>query len=263
MAISRHSKPRIIVTGPERGGVFAWLCTWLAVRRAGGKPVRVTPATSRKPVSFDGLIIGGGADVDPGLYGEQPSVPRPERERPLLRWLLALIIYPLLFLARRLFSTKHYRGLDKERDALEYRLLASAIRDGKPVLGICRGAQLLNVYLSGDLHQDISSFYTESPQVWSILPRKTIRIVTNSHLNQVLKTTTCRVNALHNQSINRLGRDLIISACETNGVVQAIEASAADYLIGVQWHPEYLPHIARQQYLFRGLVAAAQQSGEN
>lgn len=261
MALSSHSRPLIIVTGPERGGLFAWLFTWLAIRRAGGKPVRVTPATGEAPASFDGLIISGGADVDPDLYGEKPTLPHPEREQPLLRWLLALIIYPLLFLARRLFSTKHYKGMDKERDTLEYQLLASAIHTGKPVLGICRGAQLLNVYLNGNLHQDISSFYTESPQVWSILPRKTIRIVAGSHLNHVLETTSCRVNALHNQSINQLGRGLIVSACETNGVVQAIEATAADYLIGVQWHPEYLPHIARQQYLFRGLVSAARQSG--
>lgn len=257
-AISRR-RPLIVVSGPERGGWLAWLFTRLAVSRAGGRARRVTAAMPGRPAEFDGLIIGGGADVDPGLYDEALAWPHPQRERSLLRWLLAVAVYPLLFLARWLFSTKRYSGIDRARDTLEYELLARAIEQNRPVLGICRGAQLLNVYLRGSLHQNISGFYTESAPSWSILPRKTIDIETDSRLYAILQTGRCRVNALHNQSIKTLGQDLRVSARETNGIIQAIETNRGSYVIGVQWHPEYLPHHARQQRLFRELVSASSQ----
>lgn len=260
MGISKHSRPCIVVTGPDKGGLFAWLCTRYAIRRAGGRPVRVTPLGWRKDIQFDGIVIGGGADIGPALYGEEINLPRPQRGQSVSSWLLALVLYPLIFLLRRLFSTKHYQGLDDARDEVEYRLLGQAVADGKPVLGICRGAQLINVYMQGNLHQDISSFYTESPQIWSILPRKTIYIEPDSCLHDILKTDQCRVNALHNQSIRQLGKGLSVSAYEANGIVQAIEDTSQCYLIGVQWHPEYLPHHDRQQRLFRGLIERAVSS---
>lgn len=261
MPIFPSSRPRIAVSGPDRGGLLAWLFTRHAIHRAGGRAVRVTPGRRHEGEVYDGLVLGGGADVDPGLYDQQPGLPRPERQRSLLQWLLALILYPLLFLIRRLFSTKHYRGLDKARDKLEYRLLHDALRQQKPVLGICRGAQLINVYLGGDLHQDISSFYSESPQIWSLLPRKRVHIQSGTLLRDIVRTEYCQVNALHNQSINQLGRDLVVSACEQTGVVQAIEGVNHHFLLGVQWHPEYLPHHARQRRLFRSLVAHTSQQG--
>ncbi|MDZ7734737.1 MAG: gamma-glutamyl-gamma-aminobutyrate hydrolase family protein [Gammaproteobacteria bacterium] len=248
------SRPRIAVTGPDRGGLFAWLFTRHVIDRSGGRAVRVTPAHRYETLQFDGLVIGGGADVDPDLYGQQVQLPRPERERSLLGWLTALVLYPLLFLVRRLFSTKHYQGLDRARDELEYGLLCEALKHGKPVLGICRGAQLINVNLDGTLHQDISDFYTESPRAWSILPRKTIHIQSGTLLREILQTESCRVNALHKQSINHVGDGLRVSAVEKNGIIQAIEGMNTDFLIGVQWHPEYLPHHARQQRLFSALV---------
>lgn len=263
MAMFGSSRPCIAVTGPDRGGLFAWLFTRHAIKRSGGRAVRVTPARRYETLQFDGLVIGGGADVDPDLYGQQVHLPRPERERSLLGWLTALVLYPLLFLVRRLFSTKHYLGLDKARDELEYRMLREALKQQKPVLGICRGAQLINVYLEGNLHQDISSFYVESPQSWSLLPRKTIRIQAGTRLHKMLQTETCRVNALHSQSINHIGNGLKISAIEGNGVIQAIEGTSNDFLIGVQWHPEYLPHHARQCRLFSSLVLNAAKRGKD
>lgn len=264
MDLFRSSRPRIAVTGPDRGGLVSWLFTRHAIRRAGGRAVRVTPAHWHEAFEFDGLVIGGGADIDPDLYGQQPGLPRPERERSLTDWLLALVLYPLLFLFRRLFSTRHYTGLDKARDELETRLLQEAIANHKPVLGICRGAQLINVHLDGSLHQDISSFYTESPQVWSIMPRKLINVQPGTLLRRLLQTDCCHVNALHNQSINHIGQGLRVSATEQNGVIQAIEGMNDHFLIGIQWHPEYLPHHARQRRLFSALVSqAAKQGGMN
>lgn len=263
MGILKHAKPRIVVTGPDQGGLLSWLFIRHAIRRAGGRPVHVTPRHADRDGYFDGLVIGGGADVDPGLYGGRADMPRPQRDRSLFSWLLALILYPLIFFMRRLFSTKHYLGLDKARDELEYRLLEKAITENKPVLGICRGAQLINVYRQGNLHQDISSFYTESPKVWSVLPLKTIHIESDSCLRQIFDTDQCQVNALHNQSIDRLGEGLVISAHESNGIVQAIEDAGHSNLLGVQWHPEYLPHHRRQQRLFEYLIErAAEQGGE-
>jgi putative glutamine amidotransferase len=142
---------------------------------------------------------------------------------------------------------------------MEAKLLQAAWEGGVPVLGICRGAQLLNVWRKGDLHQDISGFYTETPQQWSILPVKRIELNRDSHLHDVLGVESCTVNALHRQSIDQLGEGLCVAACEPNGVVQAIEAEAADYIIGVQWHPEYLPHLPRQQRLFRRLIEIARE----
>lgn len=257
----RHSKPRILVTGPDRGGILAWWFTWLAIRRAGGRPKHVTPARYRAAIDFEGLIIGGGADISPDLYGQKYSLPKPKRDKSFFSWLLALLLYPLLFMVRLLFSIKHYQGLDRKRDRLEYDLLQQAVQFRKPVLGICRGAQLINVYLTGTLHQDISGFYTESPQVWSIQPKKMIHIAPDSRLGALLATEVCMVNGLHNQSIDRLGRGLRVSARETNSIVQAIEITSKCYLIGVQWHPEYLPHHKRQQRLFQGLVEAAANGG--
>ena len=261
MTLFRSYRPCIAVTGPDRGGLFSWLFTRHAIRRAGGRAIRVTPSHPHDEMTFDGLVIGGGADVDPDMYGEEAGLPRPERERSLIDWLLALILYPLLFLFRRLFSTKHYTGLDKARDELETRMLCEAIAAHKPVLGICRGAQLINVHLDGTLHQDISGFYTESPQIWSLLPRKTIRVETGTLLKLILQTGSCRVNALHNQSINMVGTGLKVSAVEQNGVIQAIEGMNDQFLIGVQWHPEYLPHHARQRRLFSTLVEYSSDRG--
>lgn len=253
------AKPCVAVTGPYHGGGLAWCATWLAVRRAGGRPLRIRPGNGKANMPFDALIIGGGADIDPGLYGKAELPPAPPAEQSRWRWLLGWILFPVMFLLRRLFSTKHYGGLDRERDTLEAELLHAAWDGGVPVLGICRGAQLLNVWRKGDLHQDISGYYTETPQQWSILPVKCIELSPDSHLHAVLGVETCMVNALHRQSINQLGEGLRVAACEPNGVVQAIEAVNADFVIGVQWHPEYLPHIPRQQLLFRRLVAMARE----
>lgn len=261
MPDSTDKRPHIAVTGPDKGGTLAWLFSWLAITLAGGRAIRVTPSRPHDDSDFDGLIIGGGADVDPGLYGMTlEQVPPPPKKSGRLRWLLGLFFYPLFFLARRLFSSKHYTGLDNSRDQLEYRLLNNALEQNKPVLGICRGAQLINVYLQGNLHQNINSFYTETPQMWSLRPIKTINIEPGSRLYAILGTGSCLVNALHRQSINHAGLEIRISARDTNSIIQAIEHERHPFLIGVQWHPEYLPHHRRQRRLFNELVKSARSS---
>lgn len=234
----------------------AWLMTWLALYRAGAKAVRLTPGKPRSGLQLDGLIIGGGSDIEPSHYGETPFEDIKEDRRRGGR-IRDLVVSFLLFLLRVLFAVKFRQGYDPKRDQLEKSLLAKALDQGLPVLGICRGAQLLNVVLGGSLHQNITEFYDEEPHVRSLLPRKQITIEPGSRLHSILQTTQCQVNALHNQAIANLGRQVNVVARDSAAVVQAIECTDLDFAIGVQWHPEYLPQIPEQQMLFKQIVSAA------
>lgn len=266
----RSRRPLIGVTGPDEGGAAAWWLTRFALWRAGGRARRITP---RRPLSgdteealggLDGLVLGGGADVDPALYGrESPSMAealRPEgsnRGERLRRWTRRLVAVLTLGLRKLLARRRGAPSRDPARDTLELRLLRRAVATGKPVLGICRGAQLLNVHFGGTLHRDLEGFYEETPQVWTVRPRKRIEVEAGTLLADVLGTEPCRVNSLHRQAVERPADPLRVSARETNGVVQAVEHPDHPFLLGVQWHPEYLPQIRRQLRLFERLVTAA------
>lgn len=258
-----RSRSHIGVTGPDKGGLSAWLFTALAVRRAGGKPIRIRPKKPCSVEQLDGLIIGGGADVSPELYGQQALPDLEHFKDPALpgwRRLIGLILFPLLFVIRRLLVTKT-TGLNAARDELEKRLIREANERDLPMLGICRGMQLLNVAAGGTLHQSIKSFYEETPAIRSVLPRKQIDILPDSLLARTIGKTRGRVNALHDQAIDRLGERLQVCAREPSGVVQAIEHCDRAFLLGVQWHPEYLPQRIDQGAIFRALVKAAGSCG--
>lgn len=253
-------KPVIGVSGPDHGGAAAWLATAWGIRRGGGRAVRLRPAHPNPPQRLDGLVIGGGADVSPLLYGADGDAPplaptrRPWSERAAL-----VLLQPMLYLLRRLFSTLKQPGPDPARDRLEYDLLDKARRESLPVLGICRGMQLLNVHRGGTLYRSLHEFYTETPQWRSVVPTKRVSVLRDSHLGRMLRHSRLRVNALHNQAIDGLGESLRAVAFEANGVIQAIEDDGRPYCIGVQWHPEYLPQRPEQRRLFRALVSAAAQ----
>jgi putative glutamine amidotransferase len=257
----RKRKPLIGVTGPDRGGLAAWYFTRYAIWRAGGRSRHITPSRPSSIAGLDGLIIGGGADVDPGLYGEEREHfldQIHQKNRSITWYLTRLIFFPLLYLIRWLFSTKSFSRTDPSRDELENRLLDEAHQRKMPILGICRGAQLINVFLGGSLHQNIVDFYVETPQVRTVLPKVEVDIEAGSRLAAILGLQRCTVNALHRQAVDTLGRELAVVAREPNGVIQAIEHRHYPYLLGVQWHPEYLPQQAEQLAIFRALVAAAQ-----
>ena len=248
------------VTGPDRGGLVAWLMTAWAVRRSGGRPVRITPSRPRDANSLAGIVIGGGTDVDPFHYGE--TVPVQEQDQPdqtgsAVDWMIGLV----LSLVRMIFATRSIQDYDPDRDQLEKHLIQYALYNQLPVLGICRGAQLMNVALGGTLHQDIGHFYSEgTSNVRSILPRKRIDIAPQSCLQRTLQTASCTVNALHDQSIKDAGEQVTVSARESTGVVQAIECNGHRYFIGVQWHPEYMPQSRIQLRLFQALVQHAMET---
>lgn len=257
-------RPVIGVTGPDRGGLAAWFFSALAVYRAGGRPKRIRPEQPFSMDELDGLIVGGGVDLDPVLYGGEDSNVLEEigknsiRER---RPLLALLVFPLVYLLRRILSLKHPLTKDPARDALEISLVREAMAQKKPVFGICRGAQMLNAALGGSLHREIRGFYTETPYIKSILPRKKIVVAPESLLASLWPLGTYRVNALHHQAVDRVAGGLKVAAREENGLVQAVEHLSLPFFLGVQWHPEYLPHIRCQQVLFRRLVDAARERG--
>jgi putative glutamine amidotransferase len=257
-------RPVIGVTGPDRGGAAAWLFTRIAVFIAGGRALHITPSSPRSLDGMQGLILGGGADVDPQLYGADPTPILPDAKRPSESWsrfLTGVVLFPLTWLLRKLSGksgAKRSGRSDPARDSMEMKLLDNAVRRGLPVLGICRGEQLLNVYFGGSLHQDLATFYVEDPATRTILPRKRVVLEPGSRLMELLGLDE-RVNALHRQGVDRIGDGLLVAGRDRNGIVQAIEHATLPFIVGVQWHPEYLPQIASQRAIFRALVCTARE----
>ncbi|MGF1671802.1 MAG: gamma-glutamyl-gamma-aminobutyrate hydrolase family protein [Balneolaceae bacterium] len=255
-------KPEIGVTGPDRGGLGAWIFTALSIRLAGGKPKRITPSKKLTINEIDGLILGGGADVSPDRYGEDQIKKEDFKKggRSFLEWVLTILLFPVYIISRYILSTKT-SPVDPERDELEFELLDGAVKQNKPVLGICRGMQLINIYFKGSLHQDIRNFYSETPQVASVFPKKKIAVKSGSQLEKILGTIHCHVNALHNQAIKVAGQGIRPVAREIHtDIIQAIEHDSLPNLIGVQWHPEYLIQIKQQRSIFRFMIDESTKS---
>ncbi|KDE97971.1 glutamine amidotransferase [Mycolicibacterium aromaticivorans JS19b1 = JCM 16368] len=171
----------------------------------------------------DGLIVTGGRDVDPSAYGHDAH---PATDLP-----------------------------DRVRDAWELALVAAALRRHLPVLGICRGAQVLNVALGGTLHQHLPDVvgHTRHQQGNAVFTTSTIRTVAGSRLAGLIGEST-DAQCYHHQAIDRLGDGLMISAFDGEGVIEAVEAPGDDFVLAVQWHPEETLDDLR---VFAGLVEAA------
>lgn len=250
---------RIGVTGPDRGGYAAWAATRFAVWLAGGTAVRMTPARANRVDSVHAVIIGGGADV--GLLPDEVVATADAAARPWWRArLMDVLSLPFVWFLRAVLGKRQREAERAARDEYEFACFELARESRLPVLGICRGAQLINIALGGRLYRDLAGFYEESPAIRSILPRKSVTVEPGTRLYTIVDAAHCRVNALHRQAIDadKLGSGLRVAARETTGVVQAIESvDAHAFLIGVQWHPEYLPQRAEHRRLFTALVQAA------
>ena len=112
----------------------------------------------------------------------------------------------------------------------------------------------------GNLFQDLRSRRKLTSHRRTVLPLKTLCVEPDSHLARLLGRQRARINSLHNQAINRVGDGLVISARDLDQIPQAIEAPGRSFVIGVQWHPEFLLFLPRQRRLFQALLAAAQES---
>lgn len=203
----------------------------------GSVPI-VLPTTSdsahidRIVAMCDGFLIPGGQDIDPGQYGAQRK--------------------------------PHTHRSATARDAMEQALIKAAIAADKPVLGICRGMQSLNVALGGTLHQDIASehdgFALQHAQGRPFdMPAHMVEVVEGSLLEQCVGATRLGVNTIHHQSVAKLGEGLVVCATSPDdGVIEGIELPSARFVLGVQWHPEFMwrtrPHSKR---LFKALADAA------
>jgi putative glutamine amidotransferase len=218
------TRPLIGVTTSRRGGWRSYLMHKLALYRAGARSVHLTPGDALPRESLQGLVIGGGDDIGAEIYGGHvlPDV-----------------------------------RIDPERDKLELALLRVALPAQLPVLGICRGSQMINVALGGTLHTDIYEVYVQAPKMRTVLPKKRVSIKPGTHLDRILCCNPCQVNALHHQSVDKLGQGLRIAAEDQSGIVQAVESETAPFLLGVQWHPELLVWKTPQQRLFSALARAA------
>ncbi|HVH09298.1 MAG TPA: gamma-glutamyl-gamma-aminobutyrate hydrolase family protein [Gemmatimonadales bacterium] len=187
---------------------------------------------------LDGLFLPGGVDVDPAAYGEARG--------------------------------PHCGPIDPARDWAELRLVRWALDEGKPLLAVCRGAQLLNVAFGGTLYQDVAAqhpgalkhdhFPTDGRRRDDLA--HTVRIAAGSRLARLLDAETLSVNSMHHQGIARLAPGLVAVATSADGLVEGVESADGQFVLGVQWHPEDLVDVdPRMRRLFTELISAAAARG--
>jgi gamma-glutamyl-gamma-aminobutyrate hydrolase PuuD len=194
-----------------------------AVVAAGGVPVLLPPATAPAAVNaVDALVLAGGADLEPSGYG-QPAHPRTGPSQP-------------------------------ERDAAEFALLSAALDAGKPVLGVCRGMQLLNVALGGGMIQHLPDEvgHTGHQPAPGRFGTTRVRVRPASRLADILGTDLT-VHCYHHQAVRGLAPGLLPAAWAGDETVEAIEREGGGFVMGVQWHPEEGTDVR----LFTALVEAA------
>jgi putative glutamine amidotransferase len=204
-----------------------------AVEKAGGLPVLIpvqelTAEDAKRLVGrLDGVILTGGPDVDPVLYG---AVVHPKTSQP-----------------------RH------DRDVIET-AVCEAASGSRPLLAICRGLQVLNVARGGTLHQhlpDLLGNDSHSPQAHGYGTHD-VRLSSGTLLSKMIGSDSAPVPTHHHQAIERLGAGLTVTATADDGTIEAVEDPSVTFLVGVQWHPE----AGEDPALFEGLVAAAREHAE-
>jgi putative glutamine amidotransferase len=207
-----------------------------AVHRAGGVPI-ILPyfedVANEMLKLIDGLILSGGADIDPARFGDRDIHPE---------------TYDII----------------PERDAAEFALAAGALERDMPLLGICRGIQVLNVVMGGTLYQDVADQFRpdiahrqQAENVPANQAGHTVNATNGSLLERVYGLTRIPVNSFHHQAVKDPAPELIVSGTADDGLIEAIESPGHRFVIGVQWHPE-LMYETDQSHLapFRSLVEA-------
>jgi len=182
----------------------------------------------KKMVScLDGIILSGGPDIHPSLFGEEPH--------------------------------KNIGAIVDARDALDFKIIKYAFEMKKPILGICRGLQVINVFFGGSLYQDIhSQTKSEIQHVQKArcdLATHSINIKSNSFLHNIFGDKTL-VNSLHHQSIKDVAKDFEVTAVSPNDdIIEAIEYKGDGFIMGLQWHPEQLSEKdTKMQEIFNSFI---------
>lgn len=226
---------------PERA--FVNSSYLFAVQQAGGVPVPLPPQLNDSALEelasrLDGLLLTGGGDMDPKAFGESS--------------------HPTVY------------DVSPSRDRLEMTLVERCMNEGKPILAICRGIQMLNVALGGSLYQDVASdpgTRIQHQQDKDGRPRDEpthpVTVVAGSVLGRVLGATGIIVNSLHHQAVKVLGKNLVAVAHAPDQIIEGIELKDAGpnrFVLGVQWHPEDLvSNDAASRNLFSALVNASRK----
>ncbi len=224
---ARTVGPRPDAEAAARGAAYRTL-----VEKQAAAVRYLSPEEPVPPDALDGLVLAGGGDVHPAFscYDSPPN-------------------------------TAKLREVDRPRDEFEIELCRAAVRRGLPVLGICRGAQVLGVALGGSLIWDIEEQVEGGGHHEKRGPRSEARhwidIAVDTQLAAILGQGRIEVNSAHHQANGTLGEGLRVAARSLDGVIEAIELARAGFVIGVQWHPERLPNAVHSRRLFRAFVTAA------
>lgn len=211
------------VSGPARKRLAQRLIA-LGLRLQGARPYYIRPGSRVDVSMLDGLVLSGGTHVHPERYGQEPQV-----------------------------SARY----DRKRDATDQHLLEQAEAVGIPVLGICRGAQFINIFHGGSLCQNITPLRENTRHRPLLLPMQTVRLVAPSRLGQLMEAPIIGANRIHSQTIKQLGKNLRVVAVDNDLFVQAIESTQGQWLMGIQWHPEYLLYHSGHRRIFTRFVQAA------
>lgn len=251
--MNANRKARIAVTGPDKSGTTAWLFTALNVKLAGGEPIRVRPSSFDGNFDFDGIIIGGGSDVHPDNF-EEEKLTKAKRSNSLK--IKERILYPMELLNRIVAGESKY---DKPRDELEKRFIKYALDNNKPILGICRGHQLINASLGGTMYTSTLPLLKNDARIRTPFPQKEVLYTQeDSLIADIAGDDPLKVNAIHSQAIARPADELEVTAKEKAGLNQVIESKENKQVLGVQWHPEYLFYMKAHRSIFEWLVEKAQ-----
>jgi putative glutamine amidotransferase len=207
-----------------------------ALIRAGGCPLMIPLGLPENVLEdllpkLNGILFSGGGDVQPERYGSPP--------------------HPLV------------SGVDLDRDRVEIFLVLASMKIQLPILGICRGFQVINVALGGNLFEDIldqrpaslrHSYFPEKPRNFLA---HTVNIVPGSQLSKITEQSDALVNSLHHQGIKQLAPGLNATAFAPDGLIEAFEIFDYKFGLAVQWHPEWLPEEASMDSIFHDLIRAA------
>lgn len=235
-----QKKPVILLTpyfNTERDEPYMRPAFLKAVRHAGGIPVILPLDLTEADLAqllegADAVLFTGGPDVHPFFFGEETQA--------------------------------HCGNVCLRRDELELALLRLAMEAKKPILGVCRGVQILNIGLGGDIYQDIPSQFKEEfpiahtqPFAYDI-PSHTVSVTPGTLLARIAQNSVIKVNSMHHQAVRRVAPGLTASGHAPGGLVECVEKPDYPFFIGVQWHPEYLwEQDEAAARLFRMFVEAA------